>query len=81
MPKYEVRLPLIGEAIVEVIAASEDDAIEQALDDFKFIGGVDINNGDVTYLEPMKRIVQGNVFYGSLNRAEAQEIESDDDED
>lgn len=79
MPKYIVDLPLVGEASVKVEADSEDEAIEKALDEFMFTGSLDIENGDVLSLEPMKYVCRDNVFYGPINIASAEEIEDEEE--
>lgn len=74
MKKYMVNLPLVGEASLEVDALSGKDAIRKALDEFAFISLADIENGQILSLYPMDHVIQGNVFYGPLYEAYAEEI-------
>lgn len=81
MPMYEVRIPLVGVAIVVKSAESEQEAIEKSLHDFEFMGTYDlVENGCVECLEPIERVVEGNVFHGPLNRAQAEEIKEEEEE-
>lgn len=64
---YAVRLPITGVIDINIEAESEDDAIEKALDS-------DITSDDISEWETCRQIVQGNVFHGHTNEAEAQEV-------
>lgn len=80
MPKYIVNLPLVGEVSVEVEAESKKDAIEKALDNFTFIGDIEVKDGYLESLDPMRKLVEGNFFHGPISEAYAEEIEEDDEE-
>ncbi len=67
MKTYGVTLPITGTVYVEVEAESEDDAIEKALES-------EVDSDDIESWETHRKIVQGNVFYGGQNEADAQEL-------
>lgn len=58
---------MTGVIDVEVEAENEEDAIEKALSS-------DLTSDDISEWEAVRQIVQGNVFYGHTNEAEAQEV-------
>lgn len=63
---WTVSLPVTGIAYVEVVADSEEEAINKALDEVS-----------VEHLETwsaVRQIVTGNVFRGELNEAEAEDL-------
>ena len=64
MKSYLVRLPVSGVLEIEVEAQNEDEAIAKALES-------DATNDHITEWNTHRQIVQGNVFHGILNEAEA----------
>lgn len=66
MKTYSVRIPITGIADLEVEAENEQAAIEKAMNEVK--------QEDITEWNPHEIIVQGNVFYGHTNEAEAEEV-------
>lgn len=62
---YDVCLPISGTIIVTVDADSEEEAIQNALDSDDLI----IDN--IESWTAHEHIVQGNIFYGERNDAEA----------
>ena len=74
MPKqFGVTLPLTGYIYLEVEAEDEQDAIEKAMSSDQ----VKIDN--IEEWEACRQIVEGNVFHGLRNTAEAEDIDSGDD--
>ena len=71
---YDVTLPITGSIIVTVKADSEDDAIKKAF----YSDGLVIDN--IESWQAHEQIVQGNIFYGELNKAGA-ELAFGEDED
>lgn len=67
MATYGVSLPITGSVYVEVEANSEEEAIEKALES-------EVTSDDIEGWETHQQIVQGNVFYGQLNEAHAEEV-------
>lgn len=65
MKTFEVTLPITGYCYMTVEANSEEEAIDIALAD-----PID----EVESWQVHKEIVSGNVFYGEINEASAQEI-------
>lgn len=63
---YGVTVPIVGKAYIEVDAASEEDAIDAALE------AVTIEH--LEEWESHRVVVQGNVFYGMQNHAEATDL-------
>lgn len=68
MPKYGVVLPVTGQVYCEVEAASEEEAIELAMD-FPF------TNKDIEDWETHKQTNRGNIAYGNCTEASAEEID------
>lgn len=62
---WNVAVPITGVVYVTVEAADEESAIEAALDK--------AGDNEIEEWEAHRRIVGGNVFYGTLNEAEAEE--------
>lgn len=71
MPRYEVKLPITGYAILEVEADDEKSAIIAAL------VSEDLTTSAIEVWEGVECVVEGNVFHGELNRAEVELIEED----
>lgn len=67
MPRYSVTVPFSGYAVVDVEAEDERAAIDKAL------GEVSLD--DIQEWETHEQIVEGNVFHGNRNKAEAELIE------
>ena len=63
MAQYEVTLPITGIMFLTVEAESEEDAISKAQDEAVL--------SCLEEWESHEHIVQGNVFYGVKNEAEA----------
>lgn len=68
MPTYSVRVPITGYAVVEVEADDEDAAIEAAVQK-------DLEMQDIEEWEHHQYVVRGNVFYGRLNEADAEQVD------
>lgn len=74
MNRYEVRIPVAGYLEAFVVAESEDDALEKAME-------LDSDHPDVDLSwESMKHIVQGNIFYGPLAHYEVILLGPDDED-
>lgn len=67
MKTFSVRLPISGYISAEVEAENEAEAIQQAL-----VKSYQLD--DIVDLEVHEKLVEGNVFYGRLARADAEEI-------
>lgn len=67
MATYGVTLPITGTIYVEVEAASEEEAIEKALE-------AEVTSNDIESWSTHKIVVRGNVFHGEQNEASAQEV-------
>lgn len=65
--EYEVILPITGYVSVNVMAESEEDAIQEAFQR-------DITYKDIESWECHENVCRGNVYYGERNSAEATEI-------
>ncbi len=74
MKTYNVAVPFTGVAYVTVEAENKKDAINKAL------MSEDLDFKNCEELEYHRQIVQGNVFHGCLNEAEA-ELEDGEDEE
>lgn len=68
MPTYNVTLPITGIICTTVEANSEEEAIEKALNS-------ELSTDDIQEWNAHKQIVQGNVFHGVCNDAEASQEE------
>jgi hypothetical protein len=66
--KYGVRVPYCGYAYVEVEADSEEEAINVALEVEDLFDKIEEG-------EFLNRIMEGNCFYGVLNKSDAEELE------
>lgn len=67
--KYNVTLPITGTVFISDIEAdSEEEAIEKAME-------ANITTEDIEEWNTHERIVEGNVFRGMQNEAEAQEAQ------
>jgi hypothetical protein len=71
--EYSVAVPILGTALVMVEADSRGDAIEKALG----IAGPD----DVDEWMAYEYLVQGNIFYGQINKARIDDVYDPDAED
>ncbi|WP_024516793.1 hypothetical protein [Bradyrhizobium sp. Tv2a-2] len=71
MTRYSVTVPIAGYAIVEVEAADENDAIDEAL------GAIDFN--DIQEWEAYRHLVRGHVCSAPYHKAVVEEIEGDDE--
>lgn len=67
MKTWEVTLPIVGHISLVVVAETESEAIEKALD-------TQWEWDDIVVAEAMKQVVRGNVFRGSVNHASAREL-------
>lgn len=67
---WNVSLPFTGYVVVEVEAENEREAIEAALNG-------EVTTDDIEQWEVVKEIVQGNVFFGMRNRAEAEPVDDE----
>jgi hypothetical protein len=65
--KFSVTLPISGYLVTEVKAEDEASAITAALDS-------KLKAEMIQEWEAHRRIVQGNVFHGQINEADAQEV-------
>ena len=66
MNTYYVSIPLVGKAVFEVTASSEEEAQKMPFD-------MDIDEADIEY-DLHEKIVKGNVFYGSLNEIQIEKV-------
>lgn len=73
MKEYSVAVPVLGIAHVMVLANSPEEAIEEALGH----AGPD----DVDEWMAHERLVEGNVFYGQINKARIDDVYDPDAED
>lgn len=73
MAEYSVAVPILGTALVVVEATSGAEAIEKALD----IAGPD----DVDEWLAYDKLVEGNIFYGQINKARIDDVYDPDEED
>lgn len=71
MKTYSVALPITGVLVLDVEASSEEEAIDKAMDEATL--------DHLEEWEAHKKIVQGNVFYGNQNEAEAMLVDEDDE--
>lgn len=67
MRRWSVRIPVTGFALVEVNAEDEESAIERVLEE-----GVALT--DVEEFDTHRHVVRGNIFYGTLNEPDAEDI-------
>lgn len=71
--RYSVVLPITGYMCLEVEAESEEESIDKAL-------SVEFDPSNLVELKPVRYVVRGNVFYGTINEADshlvAENIES-----
>ena len=74
--EYEVLIPLTGYVSVIVEAESSEEAKDKAfVEDFYIDLKSESNNVQLQEFETHEHIVRGNVFYGTLNEIEVEEIE------
>lgn len=73
MKTYGVTLPVTGILYVEVEAENENDAIDKAME-------ADVTIDDIQEWESHRQIVQGNVFHGHTNNADAEYLGGDEEE-
>lgn len=74
MKKYSVRIPLLAEVYVEVIAESEKEAIEKAINDSDLlIDGQSDKGYSIEEWELLDKVAYGNVYCGSIREADAEE--------
>ncbi len=74
MAEYSVAIPILGTALVVVEATSGAEAIEKAL-------GIAGPN-DVDEWMAHEKLVEGNIFYGQINKARIDDVyDPDEDED
>jgi hypothetical protein len=74
MKKFSVNVPISGYINLEVKADSEEDAIEKAL------SSVDLNLDNIVEWEGHEHLNEGNVCHAIFWNAEAEEIDSDNEE-
>ena len=65
---YLVIMPITGTVVKEVVAESEEKAIEQM-----FSGDLDISEKDINEWEMCPQIVEGNIFHGMQNEVDVEE--------
>lgn len=63
MKEYDVKVPITGFMVITVDAENEEDAIEKALE-------YDYSYEDVEEWSAVRKVSEGNVFYGYINEAE-----------
>lgn len=68
MTKWIVTVPITGYVTVTVEAEDEEEAIEKAME-------CDVSTDDIEQWDMTDHIVQGNVFYGIQNEAEAEKVD------
>jgi hypothetical protein len=71
---YAVSVPYCGYAYVEVEAESEEEAIKVALEQDDLFDKIEEG-------EFLEQIVEGNIFHGILNEAEASLIDNEEDKE
>lgn len=64
---WSVAIPISGVMHVDIEADSAEEAISKAL-----AGDYDLD--DVDEWEPHRHLIRGNVFYGALAEADAEEV-------
>jgi hypothetical protein len=67
MPRWSVQIPVSGYVEVEVEASSKDEAIDVGMQQ-------EVGSEDIVEWETLRHVTQGNVFYGVLAEADAQEV-------
>jgi hypothetical protein len=72
MTEYNVDFPVVMHIGCVVEAESEEDAIRKALDNYE---GCELRQSEYVIVEgeALRRVVQGNVYYGCIREAEATE--------
>jgi uncharacterized protein (UPF0297 family) len=71
MKTYVVTVPFTGTMYIEVEAESEEAAIQEAIQN--------VTSENIEGWNAVEQIVQGNVFYGEQNEAEAICLDADED--
>lgn len=78
MPKYHIEVPYTGKIVIELEAKTEEEALEfiyqtprEELEKNKLVSFAEVEE------DYHKEVVQGNVFYGVLNRRVVEEFEDD----
>ena len=66
MNTYNVKMPIVGYAIVEVEAENETDAIKAALDE--------VSSSDIEQWQAVEQISRGNILYADVNEITVQEV-------
>lgn len=69
LEEYQVTLPIVGKLFITVEAESEEDAIRKAFEE-------KLETDMIEEWEPLKKIVEGNIFYGDINQPEAFKIDT-----
>lgn len=72
MKEYSVAVPILGIALVVVEAESEAEAIELALGD----AGPEYVDEWIAH----EKLVEGNIFYGQINKARIDDVYDPDEE-
>lgn len=78
MPRYWVRVPVVGEVGVGLDADSEEQAIDLAMDAVGTAITISPSHDRMVIvqcedLSPVRRITHGNVFMGPLNEVECED--------
>lgn len=84
MPTYYMEVPVLMKLMVEVKADSKEAAKETMYEGHLEIEPKDISDrfNCIDYeWEAHEKVVQGNVYNGSINQIHIEEVEDDEDED
>ena len=74
MKRYNVAYPIAGSIYVEVVASSEEEAIEKAPDAWGDMSDEDrLGRCEWEFCNP---IAEGNILHAPQNEAEAEEVET-----
>lgn len=65
--RFFVRIPITGHVTAEVEADDEESAIDKAME-------LTFSTKDIEEWDVSRYIVRGNVFYGTIRQAEAEEV-------
>jgi hypothetical protein len=78
MPKYHIEIPYTGKLTVEINTNSEEEALEMIYSTDKSELEI-LDNVDFTEVEEEyhKIIVEGNIFYGVLNKRKIEIIQDE----
>lgn len=80
MKRYYVEVPITGKIMVELQAENDEEALKKVID-CPYVEELnkrdDVNYADFMW-EVAEVLVEGNVFYGELDRAYVKELEDEE---